>query len=278
VATADQPILNVLFHGAFTFVEDPNRGQIRALIPQLDHHVYRAGSWLGETDLRPGTYELKGVHRGDASIDLSRNLSVDFDGSSEPRRPYATMVLPKPERITPLLTITVPTSAFDHPESLTVKGDLQRMSGLQVFTYGIADDAALRLEASDCEEGHYWEPAATGNHVNLHVISAEDRPGECHQHTDFEQCAALLGVHLKLTGRHEAAEDEELPTGVTRDETEPLKFRTGRMARLGRQITQQGDPVDAWRQDRALCGNADICTQMTGNPLTDLILALILGH
>jgi len=44
--------LNAILHGAFAFVRDDERNQLRALIPAIDYHVYLAGSWLAETELQ----------------------------------------------------------------------------------------------------------------------------------------------------------------------------------------------------------------------------------
>ena len=42
--------LNVIFHGAYVFDQTTQPNRILALIPDIGHHSYRAGSWLAETE------------------------------------------------------------------------------------------------------------------------------------------------------------------------------------------------------------------------------------
>lgn len=48
--------LNVVFHGTFVFVHTEGDNRIRVLLPKFHQHVFRAGNWLGETELA-GSYE-----------------------------------------------------------------------------------------------------------------------------------------------------------------------------------------------------------------------------
>src|SRR6185369_11100090 len=109
-------ILHVMFHGAFVF--DFHDDHVDVLIPEVEGHVYRAGNWLGETELicgeqsdghshehggevghdsdqdsrehtdlnQPETYHLEGVDRGrvttlppDHNLMLSAPLKKDVD-------------------------------------------------------------------------------------------------------------------------------------------------------------------------------------------------------
>jgi hypothetical protein len=66
-------ILNVLLHGAFAFTDDRESKHILALMPRLKEHVYRAGSWLAETELRPPDASGQG-----ASYKLVLNCDITF--------------------------------------------------------------------------------------------------------------------------------------------------------------------------------------------------------
>ena len=91
-------------------------------------------------------------------------------------------------------------------------------------------------------EDHYWEPAFTGNYVNLHIFSSEDyyhKPSNADE--DINQCVALLGVNLQVDVRYVPARgidstQENLPPGVAPIETEDLASRTRGLAQLGRHI------------------------------------------
>jgi len=140
------------------------------------------------------------------------------------------------------------------------------MALMQIFTYDIVDDSLLFIEA-DSGEGHFWEPAYTGDCVNLHIHSAEE-----HYHKlpdaeeDFNRCMALFGVGLRLKTTFLPAlpiPDVEKAAlnglGVTLEETEDLGVRNLRMARLGRLKVQSLDTNVAWFGNDALDGNPRAC-------------------
>jgi len=265
--------LNVLLHGAFTFIHDKDKKQIHALIPKLQEHAYRAGSWLAETELRGrgASYELDGVHPGGAhDFDPQKNLLVKFNGRlSTTHLPYATLKLPYPRKITSLRVAEVPTKYFSDKRLLEVAGDMQHVATLQVLTYDIDNENKLTLKA-DTGEDHYWVPAFTEDHIRLHIHSSEDyyhKPSNAQE--DFNQCIALLGVELKLETRYLPASEipntkAVLPPGVTPKETEDLAVRTRRMARLGRLVVQDGDANLAWCETDALDGNPQACGGVVG--------------
>jgi hypothetical protein len=279
-------ILNVLLHGAFTFVLEENADQILALIPKLKDHAYRAGNWLAETELYGGpgaTYELKGVKPGtEFHFKHKKNLLVKFGGelpANPPRhaKRYATLSFPKPKMITSLRVAEIPTAAFSDREPLIVAGKTQHMATLQAFTYEIDNENELRLEAVKSSlprapklEDHYWEPAFIGNHVNLHIFSSEDyyhKPSNADE--DLNQCVALLGVDLRVDVRYVPARgidpnEEELPPGVTPVETEDLASRTRRLAELGRRVVQNGDADLAWYGTDVLDGSGEACGDTVG--------------
>jgi hypothetical protein len=269
--------LNVLFHGAFTFNQSAEPNRILVMMPLMEHHVYRAGNWLAETELRGRTgskaviYELSGVKPGEARIrpEDHLNLMVKTKPQIQPEIfPHATLRLPLPETITSLRVAELPRGAFSHPEELVLDDDPQHITTLQVFTYDIKDEDTLSLKARD-GEGHYWEPVFVDNYVNLHVFAAEDhfhKPSNALE--DFNVCAGLLGgVKLKLqvrTLRDTGIDQRDLPNGITDEETESLASRTLRMARLGRLLKQKGDANLAWYGNDALDGSEGACAGPTG--------------
>ena len=263
-------ILNVALHGIFTFIRDKGANQILALIPDIGHHVCRAGSWLAETELTGAKeYELKGVQKtGSDWFDPRRNLIVKFQKRPAEPQPLATLKFPFPKKITSLRVAELPPESFDHAEEPALNSNQQHLATLQVFTYDIADENQLFLKAAD-GTGHYWEPVPTGNYINLHIFSAEDhleKPSNSIE--DFQKCTALLGLNLGLKRTLLASEipiDSYLPAGVAAGETEDLAPRTLRMAQLGRLVTGHGDANLAWYGNDALDSNPSAC----GGPIGD---------
>lgn len=266
--------LNVIFHGAYVFDQTIQPNRILALIPDIGHHTYRAGSWLAETELRGRAgskavvYHLEGVRPGSAkfSSEQKQNLMVQPRVTGQPQEfPYATLVFPLPQKITSLAVADIPRASFTHPNELVVDGDTQHLATLQVFTYEIKDQNAVMLKADD-GDGHYWEPVLTDGHINLHIFSAEDhfhKPSNAEE--DFNKCVDLLGgLNLRLQTRSLRAsgilDGPPLPEGVNDRETEGLARRTERMARLGRLVLQEGGDANlAWYGNDALDGDPEAC-------------------
>jgi hypothetical protein len=150
---SQKPTLNVILHGAFAFFRDDKKNQLRALIPMMDDHVYRAGSWLAETELqgalhdtkgmeqegsngikhkRPKRiedkpsegieYELSGVSKNTpkpAWFDPNQNLMLkDCNPSAEGL--FATLIFPLPKNIVSLRVADVPRKAFIDPNNIGV--------------------------------------------------------------------------------------------------------------------------------------------------------------
>jgi len=273
--------LNVLFHGAFTFDEgkDKDRKQIYVSTPLMQHHVYRAGNWLAETDLRGRRpheerevfYELHGVSKeGTERFDPRRNLIVKVDRGFPLRTiPYVTLRLPLPSAIKSLRIADVPSTVFTHAEELETASEQQHIATLQVFTYEVEDQKTLALKATE-GPGHFWEPVQMDGYFNLHVFAAEDhfhKPSNADE--DFNQCTGLLGgVKLRLkTGslRADGIFDDEPVQGVAAQETESLALRTLRIARLGRILKRKGDANLAWYGNDALDGSEGACAGPIGN-------------
>jgi hypothetical protein len=271
-----KPTLNVIFHGAFAFLEEEKKRRIRTMIPFIRQHAYRAGNWLGETHLMRDTYELRGVTPGRVSqFSARRNLIVDSKKPAAKPQPYATIFFPLPSKITSLRTARVPTTSFINQNQLLVKGKEQRVSTLQIFTYNFKSANELLLKAA--HGGHYWEPVVQASKkngkversVNLHIFSVEDSVNEPYQVDDFEKCAQLLASDVRLgktcayqpTGITEG----DLPYGVTAAETEDLAPRNVRLARLGRLLRQGDDTNQAWYKDDALDNEPPTCGPLIGS-------------
>ena len=263
--------LNVVLHGAYQLNQTTEPGRILALIPYIPHHVYRAGNWLAETELRgqtngsPAVYELLGVKPGNAKFDLQQNLMVKPKQPGKPQAsPYATLIFPLPAQISSLLVASIPRSSFNDTQELVGSSDPQPIATLQILTYDFDDENALMLKAQD-GDGHYWEPVLAEGYINLHIFAAEDQYHKpSNSLVDFNKCADLIGgLNLRLQiGLLPAS--GILPTqrvaGVNDWETESLALRTERMARLGRLVTQGGDARLAWYGNDALDGDPEACT------------------
>jgi hypothetical protein len=261
--------LNVIVHGSVAFYDGDNVGYpIQAMMPKnlhgqcdgarCDRHVYRAGNWLGETELTEGHYNLVGVTGGGAAFDDKKNLILKSE-SPHPDQAHVVLNFPRPQTITSLRVATVPVTAFNQKEAQALRLDEKSvpLASVHVLTYTFRDDNGLRLENVDkSAAGHYWEPAFNGNYVNLHIFCSEDRFSTPSQASaDFKACAALLGLELELEHPQPIAaaeSDVSLPDGVIPEETEDLPFRTMRMARLGRLFSQKGDTNRAWSGNDAL--------------------------
>jgi hypothetical protein len=263
--------LNVFLHGTFVFLDNQQQDSIRAVIPKIGHHVYRAGTWLGETDLQAGSYQLQGVLPGNNTFDRARNLILASAACQADRElTYATLILPRPDSIASLRLAKIPLDSFDNTAGLALNKEGEQVATLQVFTYRLGDANKLLLGAVPegkngqvASDGHYWEPVFSGDTINLHIFSAEDhceRPS--HVAEDFQTCMTLLGSKLKLKRAQPAggiSADETLPAGVIAEETEDLAPRTRRMARLGRLLRENGDLNQAWYKNDALDDEPPAC-------------------
>jgi hypothetical protein len=260
------PKLNVIFHGAIAFVLDREHKQILAELPTMPHHVYRAGSWLAETEIKGGgiVYELNpsSVEGGDGWLKKDKNVIVKFDPSSRRPQPFATFKVPQPKKVTSLRTALLDKSDFEGTASRELP-DKQPISLLQIFTYEIADQNAIFIDANR-GDGHHWQPAFTGNHINLHVFASEDHFQELsNADEDFNKCMELFDVDLRLQQRNVST--MPVPVGdmdgldIAPEETEDLPVRTLRMARLGRLKVENRDTNLAWFGADALDSYPRLC-------------------
>jgi hypothetical protein len=258
--------LNVILHGSFAFMLNDD-SSVDALIPTDTDHAIRAGNWLGETQLAPGEYFLR-VDAAPAPvarkypehnliIDRPRRAGMRADGKGDL---YAIVHLPRPRKIASLnranLKFNQNFAGRFFTDGFLNQPQAKEIATLQVFTYDVANDAAVVLE------GHFWEPAFTGDSrtINLHIFSAhETEPAvghDTHVTDSFEKCARLFnGVDLRLQDPTPVSEIGETVDGVLDEEKEDLEPRTRRLARLGRlqkakkldfisQVWFDFDPVD----------------------------------
>jgi hypothetical protein len=272
------PVLNVILHGAFALVYDRGAQKIDVWIPPVKHHVFRAGNWLGETELsrRDAEYELKGATPGHDEFNSRLNLFVKPQNPTKASSARTKLSFPIPEHITSLRVAEVPRDKFKNQAGLDVRNPAdpnEHIATLQVFSYHVDDENKLLLQTKD-GDGHYWEPVVTTGpdkreFINLHVFSAEDHFTKLsNSEEDFNRCTELLGSQLLLDTRLVPSgipDRGHLPAGVTEPETEGLAERTLRMARLGRLVTQNGDANLAWYGNDALDGNPQAC----GGPVSD---------
>jgi hypothetical protein len=253
--------LNVILHGALVYQrEQPN--QITAWIPKLDHHVYRAGNWLAETDLQPGHYLLEGVDPAETgAFDPMRNLILKPPQPNKPDESlvYANLIFPWPKKITSLRVAKIPEDFFKHSDELAVECNPQFAATLQILTYDFEDDTRLKLADATLKPscGHYWEPVLIDGYINLHIFAAEDhfeQPSLAVE--DFKTCAEMFGYKIRLPRPVPVSgvDHTEPPDGVAEEETEDLAPRTLRMGLLGRLVKQNGDANQAWFGDDALDG------------------------
>jgi len=262
-------ILNVLLHGAYTFIEDKDAQQLHALVPRLKEHVYRFGNFLAETELRSASYTLTGVRPSDAlRFEHDNNVLVWYRRLPHNPGPYAILKFPYPKYIRSLRLAEVPLEFFSHREDLVDPQKTIRMATLQVLAFDIDDENKLALKAETGED-HHWQPAFTSDFINAHMFASEDhyfKPSNARE--DFNVCVKLLGANLELQTRFLPAkgilDSKELPDGVTSQETEPLAVRTQRMARLGRLVVQGGDVNLAWHGNDALDGDPTSCGSLGG--------------
>jgi hypothetical protein len=167
----------------------------------------------------------------------------------DPKREYARLILPRPEKISSLRLAKVDLKT----RPLSLKGDYA--AALQVFAYEIDSDPLLSLQrisddGKDDLPGHFWEPIFTGDYASLQIFSTEDHPDDpAHTSRVFQKVSALLGVtNIALNEVHRARgiDENDLPPGVIAEETEDLAARTLRIARLGRLRRQKADLNQAW--------------------------------
>lgn len=194
-----RPQLNVLLHGAFVFVRDDDHHQVRTLIPRLDHHVYRAGSWLGETDLLGRDhselrieYELNGAlgeERDPKWLTPERNVLVKKADPARAERehpPFATLIFPLPKKSTSLRLARVPFQNFgarpENGHNPTPKEDAEARENIALPRDGNYDEAHENLLISTLQVFTYDIDNLDRLTLNGFIVDKEDkrRVGEGH--------------------------------------------------------------------------------------------------
>jgi hypothetical protein len=230
--------LNVILHGLFVIVD--REDYLLALAPDMDgQHVYRAGNFLGCTQLRRGFYRLAGVNAGGNGIfDPKLNLILQ-DKLLEPHathRAHAAIFLRRPEQIFSLRPVEFERSDFTGADTGFVGGPV---ATTQVLVYSCESLQKVALV------GHPWIPPQNPQDgpINLHIYSEEDTRGNLlhHQENALEKVAGLFqNLDLRLVnpaGMSKMANvKEELPRGVVEQEVEPLSFTQSRLSDTGHSI------------------------------------------
>jgi hypothetical protein len=230
--------LNVLLHGLFVIVD--REDYLLALAPDLDgQHVYRAGNFLGCTELHRGMYRLAGVDPGGKA---NFNPDLNFILQDKVLKPdashlaHATILFRRPQQIFSLRPVVF------RPEDFT-GADKKFAGGLaattQVLVYSCPSLPSVRLV------GHPWLPPQTPGDgpFNLHIYSEEDtRIGLLKHHQNALDRLAGLFQNLDLQLADDAAMselakvEEQLAPGVIGQELEPLSFTHSRLSDQGHSI------------------------------------------
>lgn len=269
--------LNVVFHGLCVFIAKPGKNEnpgVDILLPEVPGHVYRAGTWLGETSIDPGAeLTLGGVIPGQAIFERRKNLML-LPKKGEPKentkrssvKPYATIHVPRPRCICSLRPVTLTLGEdldgdFSHVDvKVFSENGKVTQSTVQVLQYTVEseDQVALAGKPSD----HRWIPAFHNGVATLHVFAEPEttQPVD-HSITEFGAGSALFeGLQLVRKKASILPDIGPIPcTGVARDELEELVPRTSRMALLGRFHTNGEDTNLSWDDADPFGGNLTAC-------------------
>jgi hypothetical protein len=259
--------MNVLFHGLYVFIERANK--IEALIPDMgDEHVYRAGEWLGETQLRRGEYTLDNVRGTGGGFDGTKNLIVDgFEKSSSREGVYASIIVPRPNSIVSLRTVTLDEAALTITDPAKVSS--RNVSTIQVLNYTIDDPENVTL--GDHVFTRSVQQSGDSFVFNLHIIAGPD-VGEQPEHTidGFGRASALLPGVEKLLQLHHSPEIppvplQAVPPGCVHAEFIDHSERVLRSAFFGRRIRQAllanpPKPLPSFDEMQGIGGDLKTCT------------------
>ena len=240
--------LNVVLHGLYLLVL--RRATVEVLIPDMGaDHAYRAGEWLGERNLAPGTYFLTGVVPGTGGCDPNQNVIIDrCHPVCDPPNLYARIVMPKPMCFDHFGQVQLTPNQLIVDPSVTFSG--YTMSTVQVLRYQIADDDPRNVKLGS----HYFTKSAqffddgdyTGNYMSLHILSTPDRP-EISNHTE-NGFNAVLSMGEGLAGNISLQSPPPVPDtgtqnphgGLIAAELRSLSRRMDRQTDLGRFLRQVG--------------------------------------
>lgn len=263
--------LFVVFHGLFAFFQRRKAQTIEVYMPDLREtrrtvsgtvevyspHVYRAGHWLGETEVWPGAdLTLQGVTPGTAVIDRKRNIILKGPNRRSAVPAYARIVFPLPAEVIPLREIPVRLGVDIVGTSIDrLRGT--NLASIPVFRYDVPDVASLRLGK------HPWVPAAVNDTVTLHVFAEPETPqGAEHSHYEFAKAFELFeGVDLRLAAPVTLPDVKPpYPPGLNGEELEDLAPRSRKMAKLGRLRKAGRSMADAWNDAIPFGEHPSACT------------------
>jgi len=275
--------LYVFLHGLAVGHEPGNRVEI--ILPAVPGHMYKAGSWLMETDIAlNSTLTLEGVNHGAKRVSDCHHV-IQLSGCGVTKRARAaTLSLPRPKEILELLktrvTATIANSGLG--AIFTGGGPPAAVESILVLIYDYRDENQVFLD------NHDWEPCSTGGATSLHIISTSAGPeGKDHEVDTQNALHNVIENYPGLTFDKPATrrapnwnetDDAEygdlpglMPFGeyiVTRPdnafafsqaELEMIPTRTVRIGRLGR-MKQQGRPIGTlWQEPDPLYDNPCDC-------------------
>ncbi len=282
----EQYVLNVVLHGLFGYVIRPTHIStdpdiaIEILVPQMDEHVYLAGTWLQELRLGEGrTYQLRGATANGSMPELktSENPVVQYynfkDINRSPQSLYCSLELPFPKCIVSIRRAPVPKArqVFSGNDSGEINRELKGLATVQVFVYKYESIDKLKLTAnleSDVKRFD-WQPKLNeSGTVNLHVFA--EAPFDLKHMGDHavEGMKALADLFplldLQLDDRDlETQITRDLPLGVSELEEHSLSERYGTgMAKTMTLTTKEPENIEI----RTCFGGIFVQTQSAVQP------------
>lgn len=237
------PTLNIVLHGLMAICEKGDK--LLIFLPDVtDVHVFRAGSWLAETEIVPRAqpYCLTGVTPGNAGVDRATNLflgDVDLPASAGATA-HAVLELDRPREMRGIRTVEITPADDFEGRDLDRTKDSKRIATAQILVYDCPDLSRIALDRHD------WTPLeqpGTGA-VNLHVYAEEELPDEGtaeHALQAFaDMVTGLTGLDLRLKRAVEVPDFDPdldiLPATVHPTETEDFSKRQGRLRDFALQL------------------------------------------
>lgn len=272
--------LYVFVHGLAVGHESGNN--VNIILPAVPGHVYRAGSWLTETDIAAGeTVRLEGVIRGNKHL-ADCQFVIHLEGCELTTRGRGgAITLPRPKEILELLLTEEQVTLTKAVAGVKFTGGAppKRVASVLVMVYDYADENHVFLN------NHDWEPCPVAGAMSLHIISTSVGPeGRDHEidtqnylHKVIKNYPGLGfskpvvrrapnwnettdPLYGDLKGLSVFGEYIVTPTqklAFAQAELEGIPPRTVRIGRLGR-MKQQGRPLGTlWQEPDPL--NADPC-------------------
>ncbi|HLW79724.1 MAG TPA: hypothetical protein VKU44_09010 [Terriglobia bacterium] len=216
--------LNVLFHGLFAFVTWDN--YIEVLVPDVPNHVFLAGAWKEEQELRADhTYRLLGVESRPLAMmtfDPETSAVVHNAGQIDHRIERCRLLLPIPDRVWALRCMLK-----NDPGEFFSCNEI-RAKKLPIVTALTYD----RVEATP-SLGSLWKPGAASKATNLHVWAEPNHPvDDTHAYQALKRFKALfpdqcLDLNPHYMEKVAGMGQEPRPAGVSAFEEQSLVERAG---------------------------------------------------